>query len=109
MGDTPNTNQQNGGKGPGGENNKGLKPAAKPEEGTPVGLQKNSFDGKNLNNYMWIEGTGKSKHLKAGEKHEVHRISGEKLISKGAAKETTPPAKPKAAAKKDKKDEDEDD
>jgi hypothetical protein len=74
-----------------------LKAADKPEEGTTVKLK----------DKMWIKGTGKSKHLPEGSIHEVNPIAGEKLISKGAAVETTAP-KPKAAPKKADKKEDED-
>lgn len=75
-----------------------LKEAAKPEEGTTV-----EFSDK-----IWIEGTGESKHLPKGKKFEVQRLHGEKLISKGAAKETTAPPKPKPkpAAKKAEDEED---
>lgn len=74
-----------------------LKAAEQPEVDTPVTLKET----------MWIEGTGGSKHLDKGTKYEVHPIAGAKLISKGAAKETSAPVKPKPAVKKV-KDEDED-
>lgn len=66
-----------------------LKPAENPEEDTAVKLKPD----------MWIKGTGASKHLVKGAVHKVPRISGDKLISKGAAEETTEP-KPKVAPKK---------
>lgn len=77
-----------------------LKEAAKPEEGTVV-----EFSDK-----IWIEATGDSRHMKKGTKYEVNRTHGEKLISKGAAKETTAPPKPKPkpAAKKTNDDEEDD-
>lgn len=66
-----------------------LKAADKIEEGTIVKLKE----------IVWIKGTGKSKHLPKDSVHDVNPIAAEKLISKGAAVETTAP-KPKAVAKK---------
>jgi hypothetical protein len=76
----------------------GLKQAENPEEGTTVKLK----------DKIWIKGTGNSKHLPKDSLHEVNVIAGEKLISKGAAVETTAP-KPKATPKKQASKSDEDD
>lgn len=85
-----------------------LKGADLPEEGTVANLAKFDAEGKPTGGYMWIKGTGNSKHLAKDSVHEVNVISGKKLISKGAAVETTAP-KPKAASKKSANNKDEDD
>lgn len=87
-----------------------LKEAPKPEEGTVVAMAKVDANGGKTSNYIWIEGTGESKHLSKGKKFEVQELHGKKLIDKGAAKLTTAPPKPqpKPAGKKA-KDEEEDD
>lgn len=87
-----------------------LKEAPKPEEGTVVSMAKVDSNGGKTSNYIWIEGTGESKHLPKGKKFEVQELHGKRLIEKGAAKETTAPPKvqPKPAAKK-KTDDEEDD
>ena len=87
-----------------------LKEAPKPEEGTTVSMAKVDANGGKTTNYIWIEGTGESKHLPKGKKFEVQETHGKKLIDKGAAKQTTAPPKvqPKPANKKT-KDIDEDD
>lgn len=85
-----------------------LKEAVNPEEGTVANLAKFDAEGKPTGGYMWIKGTGASKHLAKDAVHEVNVISGKKLISKGAAVETTAP-KPKTASKKAANNKDEDD
>jgi len=84
-----------------------LKATTPAEHGTVVHLTKTHADGELTKNYMWVEGTGKSKHFAKGDKAMVHKEAGRKLIEKGAAAETTPP--PKEKEPKVKKSEEEDD
>lgn len=62
-----------------------------PAEGTKV-----KFSEK-----MWVESTGTNKHMKKkGEKFEVQKLHGERLIKMGAAIATTAPEKKKEDKKK---------
>jgi hypothetical protein len=80
------------------EDNKssGLQEADIPEEGTTVQLKDLDKNGEPTGKESrWVEGTGKSAHMPQGEKFFVNNLSADKLISKGAAKETTAPRESK--------------
>jgi hypothetical protein len=53
----------------------------KPKEGTVV-----KFAEK-----IWVEATGKNKHMPEGKKYRVQKVHGERLIAMGAAKKTDAP------------------
>ena len=101
--------KENKGNATGKENKSKLKAATPIEEGTVIGIARLDAQGGKTDNYIWIEGTGESRHLLKGKKFEVQRQHAEKLISKGAAKETTAPPKPQPKPIKKKTDDDEED
>lgn len=82
------------------KNGSKLKTAEKPEEGNVVSMARLDSNGGKTDNYMWVEGTGQSRHMESGKKFYVQKDHGKVLISKNAAKETTAPPVPQSKVKK---------